>query len=352
MRSLGSGARCSVALVLIAAHVSHALKNQALAFIKPHAAASRAVENFVRGHLTAAGISIVAEGSKSAAEIESAKLIDQHYGSLARLAMDVEPGNMALSAAALADFEKAYGMPWSQAVGSAMKNGDALTSLGVDGLELERMWRGGKQLKLAPGTYISCLEGTKGRQLYTVNGFYPAMRQQFVSDGAVVKYFVCEWDETTLSWQQFRQEVIGATDPEAAGPGSCRAELLQRWQDLGLPEAPTMALNGVHASAGPLEGLKERIVWSGAELGSDPFGAALLARGISESTLDDWLDNNPTVTLGGQTDKVFDLTEEMSCDAVLELCSQGMVKGNAAPSTDGAFEAGAPPKGFLWGGIY
>ena len=35
-----------------------------------------------------------------------------------------------------------------------------------------------------------------------------------------VRYFVCEFDEASLPWQSFRREVIGATNPAEALPGS------------------------------------------------------------------------------------------------------------------------------------
>ena len=59
---------------------------------------------------------------------------------------------------------------------------------------------------------------------------------------------MCEWDESDLSWASFRQDVIGATDPLAAKEGSCRAEMLRQWKELGLTEAPGMPNNGVHVS--------------------------------------------------------------------------------------------------------
>ena len=299
-----------------------ALRNVALVFIKPHAATD-ATEAFVRGHLQSAGISIVDSGVKTAAEIEKQRLIDQHYGSLAQLAMDAKPSELAVSPEALSDFESTYGLPWSEVVAgsSALTNPEAMKALKVDGSELERLWRGGVQLKLAPGTYVSRLDRPGKDDMYTLNGFYPAMRQACVEDGASVRYMVCEWEQEKLTWKAFRQEVIGATNPADAAGGSCRAELLKRWQELGLAEEPSMKLNGVHASAGPLEGLKERCVWCGATLSTDEFAKRIMDEaGLSEGTLTSWLADNPPVTLGGDTDKVFDLTEEMGCDEVLQLC--------------------------------
>ncbi len=299
-----------------------ALTNTALVFIKPHASTD-VVAAFVRDHLVAAGLSIIDEGVKSAKEIDSRKLIDQHYGSLARLAMDVPPSQLDLAPSALSAFESTFGTSWKAAMGSVMTNTEALASLGVDGLTLEQMWRDGLELKLAPGTYISRLK-KDGDALYTINGFYPAMRQAFVTPGASVRYLVCEWDEADLSWQDFRRDVIGATDPRMANVGSCRNLVLSRWEELGLPEAPGMPNNGVHASAGPLEGLRERAVWCDLDLTADALAQHLYEAGLEPATLDAWLTDNPKVTLGGETDKVFDLTEEMGAEAVVELVRTAM----------------------------
>jgi hypothetical protein len=81
-------------------------------------------------------------------------------------------------------------------------------------------------------------------------------------------------------------------------------------------------LNGVHASAGPLEGLKERCIWGGASIDTDPLAAELAANGVDRPKLEGWLADNPVVTLGGATDKIFDLTEEMGSAAVVALCNE------------------------------
>ena len=61
--------------------------NTALVFIKPHAATD-AWEGYIKKHLSSSGIRIIDSGVKYAAEIDSNRLIDQHYGSLARLAVE------------------------------------------------------------------------------------------------------------------------------------------------------------------------------------------------------------------------------------------------------------------------
>ena len=100
-----------------------------------------------------------------------------------------------------------------------------------------------------------------------------------------------------------------------------------------------MPNNGVHASAGPLEGLKERVVWCGAELAKDALAQQLVAAGVALPTLEAWLRDNPEVTLGGETDKLFDLTEEIGAEALVELCRSAL---EGAPSSsishEGAYD--------------
>jgi len=332
---------CHAVLVLLAASLSGtealaavplggaaALRNAAVVFLKPHAA-NDACESFVRSLLEKSGVEVGPTIIKVASQINEQKLIDQHYGALATLAMDTQPAALSLSAAAEESFKTTFGKQWSATLPSMLRNDEALKVLGVDGMTLESMWRGGVQVKLAPGTYVSKLDlSTTAHdgaldECFTINGFYPAMRQKFVEDGASVRCMVCEWDEAQLSWKAFRRELIGATNPADALPGSVRSELLARWKELGLADEPSMGLNGVHASAGPLEGLKERCIWAGASLEKDELAQQLVsAGGLSGEVLDEWLRDNPAVCLGGQTDKVFDLTEELSAAAVVELVQQ------------------------------
>ena len=290
--------------------------NTALVFIKPHAATD-AWEGYIKQHLSSSGIRIIDSGVKYAAEIDSNRLIDQHYGSLARLAVETQPAEMELSASAKKSFADTFGVEWDAALGSVLRNDAALAKLGVDGAALEALWRQGDTCKLAPGTYVSRLAGqASDAPLYTVNGFYPAMREAFVADGAEVRYLVCEFEEDVLSWRAFRREVIGATDPEAAADGSARAALRASWEELGLDAAPSTGNNGVHASAGPLEG-SGAVRVGGRDARERRVRAAAARRRPRASTLEAWLDTNPVVTLEGKTDKVFDLTEEMSAAEVL-----------------------------------
>ena len=315
-----------------------ALQNTAVVFIKPHAVTDETI-SLVKAHLDAAGATIVREMPIPAEEIEERGLIDTHYGTLAELAMTTHPRDLEpsmLNSEVLEKFELTFGVPWDTA--PLCTNADAPSKLGIpdlSGEDLETMWRKGPFVKLAPGTYVARLIGDdvpglpQGDRPITLNGFYPAMREAFLQPGTRVHVLEVTFPETlsgssggSSGWAAFREDVVGATDPAKAAAGSLRAEILGRWEELGLRAQPSMALNGVHASAGPLEGLKERTIWCGLEdLGEDALGAALLAcDGVDASALERWM-GNPVVTNsdGGESDKIFDLTEGLDTSEVIAL---------------------------------
>jgi len=74
--------------------------------------------------------------------------------------------------------------------------------------------------------------------------------------------------------------------------------------------------NCVHASAGPLEGLRERLTWAGARLDTDPLGRLLLSSGVPASAIESWLENLHVEGWRSgrkaQSGLVFDCTED--CD--------------------------------------
>jgi len=76
-----------------------------------------------------------------------------------------------------------------------------------------------------------------------------------------------------------------------------------------------MSSNGVHMSAGPLEGLVElqRFLSEGTKIDFKTlsFGAHLSTIGFSDERIKE-LAQNPNVTVDGKTESVFDMTEEQS----------------------------------------
>merc|ERR1712060_621849 len=99
-----------------------------------------------------------------------------------------------------------------------------------------------------------------------------SMRSRFTAPGTSIYYYVVEFDPATVSWADFRSNVIGPTDPSQAPEGSCRGLIMSKWEELGLTEAPNKGDNGVHASASAFEGLAERINWLELDAKADPTG--------------------------------------------------------------------------------
>jgi hypothetical protein len=169
------------------------ITNHAFFFIKPHAN-NAAVAALCQKTLAAQKIRVTEEGIITAAEIGNGGLIDKHYGTLAKRAMDVPPLELPVWDAAKAEaFEKTFGTPHAVAAAGNCLDQLPLSTQGseppgwlADGVlinlraamarlpelsakELETEWRAGPCLKLAPGTYAAQLLASG---LIVINGFY------------------------------------------------------------------------------------------------------------------------------------------------------------------------------------
>jgi len=58
--------------------------------------------------------------------------------------------------------------------------------------------------------------------LYVFNGFFMSMRSGFTKPGLSIHWYTVEWDEKTLSWEDFRGKLLGPTDPKDAPADSLR----------------------------------------------------------------------------------------------------------------------------------
>jgi hypothetical protein len=284
--------------------------------------------------LADAQVKAVAEGTVGYQAIDSKRLIDKHYASIARYALDQDPKALALDAKQQAAFESKYGVKWSTCVESSkvLNAGEAMKRMpGVNAAAFEAKWRTHGPTKLGPGLYVSKLEA---EDMYVLNGFYPAQREKFTSPGANVLWFVVSWAEADLTWADFRGKVIGATDPTKAPATSIRGVILAQWKELGLASQPNMSENGVHASAGPLEGLAERVVWTGANMAYCSLGTQLLAAGVSEDEVKRLM-LNPVVTIGARTAPVFDLLEDVQSTEAIKQIKEIPVTPTTGPAKVG-----------------
>ena len=182
---------------------------------------------------------------------------------------------------------------------------------------LNDAWQKAKVVKLGGGFYCG-LVTIKSVSLYVFNAFFMTMRSKFVGPNDSIHCFEIQWSPAKLSWDDFRNKVLGPTDPADGPPGSLRKTILDNYAKLGLSSQPNKGDNGVHASASPFEGLAEKSNWLKRSVEQDSFGQALLDAGLSKETIEAWsVDPQVTLTPGGGKGSVFDALEDMDVEACL-----------------------------------
>ena len=150
---------------------------------------------------------------------------------------------------------------------------------------------------------------------------------KFTSPGSSIHYYVVEFNPATLSWADFRGKVLGLTTPADAPTDSLRGIVAANWQKLGLQAPCDDSDNAVHASASPFESLAERTNWFACCVSDDPFGSALLAKGVPEATIKKW-SNDPQVKYDDETAKekgmskgsIFDALKDLDYKQCLDRC--------------------------------
>jgi len=174
--------------------------------------------------------------------------------------------------------------------------------------------------------------------MFIINGFYMSMREKYTKAGASIHYYVVEWDSTKTSWEDFRGQVLGATDPATSAKGSLRATVLENWEKFGLDSLPNIGNNGIHGSASPFEAMCERMNWLGAELKDDGFGQALLESGIPAETIMTWT-KDPQVMVDGSKASLFDSLEDINSDECIKRTQAiaGVADAGAKVTTNTAF---------------
>merc|ERR1711907_61590 len=208
---------------------------------------------------------------------------------------------------------------------------DACADLGIDAEEMDKQWgihkKADKLIKFGGGFYCGHITIEGKEPCYVFNGFFMQMRNKYVAPGLSVYYYVVEWDAASMSWEDFRSKALGPTDPVEAPKDSVRGMIYEKWEELGLKAQPDVGDNGMHGSASPFEAFAELVNWTGADAAAEPFGAAMLAAGISADTVKAW-SVDPQVTLpdsDGKKGSLFDSVEDTNADD----CLATLVKINA-----------------------
>ena len=166
-------------------------KNTAFVFIKPHAN-TEATKAMVTKLIGAKGLSILKSGTITAEEIDSKKLIDQHYYAIASKATILKPAQLNVPPE---KFEGQFGVGWQAALdaGDVYNAMDACAELGLDADGLDAEWgkakKAGKLIKFGGGFYCGLIEIAGKKPIYVFNGFFMTMRTEFTKPGLSIPYF-------------------------------------------------------------------------------------------------------------------------------------------------------------------
>jgi len=207
------------------------LTNSAFVFIKPHAN-TPATQDLVKEKLIKAGITIVSESEITGETIDKKKLIDKHYYAIASKATILSPAEFSVPAD---KFQEAFGESWPSGLSEkrAVYAMEACADFDCTPDELNEAWRQAekekKVVKFGGGFYCGLLSvGDTKPSLYVFNAFFMSMRSKFVQKGTSIHCYEVEWQPSTLSWQSFRNDVVGPTDPSSAPKGSIRRTILDK----------------------------------------------------------------------------------------------------------------------------
>jgi hypothetical protein len=307
-----AGDEAFIPLTPVSTPESLADRSQALFFLKPELLypdldRAKTIDT-VGSVLTAASIAI--GGAAVLGPERLAQTIAAHYGMINRVSRF---GVAALSDAARAKLDEAFGPQLAEGV-PVLGGHEVVERLGVTPEDVEAAFKG--PTKLAPGTYAVATE-VAGQPVVVLNGFHPAQIGHYTAPRSRVVALEIYWLDR--SWRSFRNDVVGATQPDQADPRSVRGVLLARAAELGLGEV-TISTNGVHGSAGPIEAMVELTRFLGVESGQTAMGAALGAAGVPVSTIKQLAGSGDEG--GDLRQKVFDATEDVEPAAAIEYVTK------------------------------
>lgn len=272
------------------------LQNHAIVFIK-HKASNDETERFVHSFLASHKIAVLRSGTVPASEVLTSGLFDRQYSQIMTYATS-DPMELQVSAASQERFRAEAGESWADAAakGRLLSAAGALASWGLSAVALAEAWQGGTIVKLEQYLSVAWIAGSGGPGVFVINGFAPQWRGAFADQAGGagagrVRWLSVEFSPVHVPWHRFRSEILGATNPAEAAEHSIRGQFYRHWARLGLQQPPDTYNNCVHASSGPLEGLREWMLWTGGALRDHPLARSLLSGGVPEDLVRAWLEN-------------------------------------------------------------
>lgn len=263
------------------------------------------------GAFAAHGVSVHRTKILTGAELEHSEVMQQHYGVINQIS---RLGRPALTEAAEQALTELY--PDVIADAEVLGGHQFLARYpAFSPFSLAMLFSNASVGRLGPGTY-ACLVTLDGTSTVILNGFHPRQLSFFTADDTVCAFL---YASSPTRWEVLRSEMIGATDPAKADAGSIRGRLRAEPAAYGLSSVNSN-FNGVHMSAGPLEGLGEldRFFGEVQDLADWGFARALVAAGADSAEVAA-LVANPVIEADGTRGTAFDLTEGVNAGPAATL---------------------------------
>ena len=297
-------------------------RNDFMFFIKPELTVkSKTIDieqilDIIFNQIAAYNLSINNISILSANYLKEYKITEQHYGVINKLSKNVKSN---LSEDAKSKFVSTYG-----------KNINDIPVFGghefldkfplFTSWALDVAWQNKENIKIAPGTYCEDIK-VDGEVFYLINGFHPRQISHFTDMGRSIVIFHLAGD---IDWKDARQKFVGATNPMKAENESLRNILLTKKEQLGIPEV-SQGLNGVHLSAGPIEGLLELVRYCSNF--SDQSKIVNYDKFLIGKFLDEKFSNenvkkillNDNIRVDEKEISIFDFTEEKNSEEAIDI---------------------------------
>lgn len=232
------------------------MRNQAFAFIKPHAMRSQAIATYIADVFEDADVKVPFSRRRTGPEIAKGNLIDRHFGAVSRIAFADDVARIGVTDTGREAFTVAFGKAWDDVVseGKVVNCPDVCALLdNLSPEELCSMWAGHGAVEIGPDVFVSWF-GEADR--YVLNGFYPVLRKSYLAEDASVQLMLLDFE---MDWHEFREAVIGSENPAAALEESIRGYLYDRAGALEMVIDPVD--NIMHVSASPFAALCEKMIW-------------------------------------------------------------------------------------------
>ena len=248
--------------------------------------------------------------------LESKNILNNHYR-IYDYATNIDSIlNLEISDISIKFFEEKFSVKWNAAIDTNKL--DTVNNIkkryNLSNKEISDIWnddKNDKVIKLQPGLVVSYI---KTLDIFLINGFYPYMIELFYNHFYDMNYYVVEFDSKKINWINFRKDILGATNCSKSLKTSFRGLMYSKFK---VTNPGTN--NFIHGSAGPLEGLIERIVHEQSlALSTNPIGVYLLSRNMQINQFNLWLDNQSIDNLSW----IFDETEEKNSDQIQDFLNE------------------------------